>query len=110
MEENLEANENGHNRLPAGSAVNRWLAVAVVALIVAAGLAFGYGYRQQMLSGHMSAQASVANATINEMQGQLNILTAKLNEMSAAAACCGRGTSEDFICSSERDRDKGCRR
>ncbi len=28
MEENLEANENGHNRLPAGSAVNRWLAVA----------------------------------------------------------------------------------
>src|SRR6266849_1463679 len=84
MEENLEANENGHNRLPAGSAVNRWLAVAVVALIVAAGLAFGYGYRQQMLSGHMSAQASVANATINEMQGQLNILTAKLNEMSAA--------------------------
>ncbi len=84
MEENLEANENGHNRLPAGSAVNRWLAVAVVALIVAAGLAFGYGYRQQMLAGHMSAQASVANATINEMQGQLNILTAKLNEMSAA--------------------------
>jgi hypothetical protein len=84
MEENLEANENGHNRLPAGSAVNRWLAVAVVALIVAAGLAFGYGYRQQMLAGHMSAQASVANATINEMQGQLNILTTKLNEMSAA--------------------------
>ncbi len=84
MEENLESNENGHNRLPAGSAVNRWLAVAVVALIVAAGLAFGYGYRQQMLAGHMSAQASVANATINEMQGQLNILTAKLNEMSAA--------------------------
>src|SRR6266481_511236 len=84
MEENLESNENGHNRLPAGSAVNRWLVVAVVALIVAAGLAFGYGYRQQMLAGHMTAQASVANATINEMQGQLNILTAKLNEMSAA--------------------------
>src|SRR5260370_30079732 len=82
MEENLEANENGHNRLPAGSAVNRWLAVAVVALIVAAGLAFGYGYRQQKLAGHMSAQASGANATIKEMQGQLNILTAKLNEMS----------------------------
>jgi uncharacterized coiled-coil protein SlyX len=32
----------------------------------------------------MTAQASVANATIKEMQEQLNTLTAKLNEMSAA--------------------------
>jgi len=84
MEENLEANENGSNREPARFGVNRWLMVAVVALIAAAGLAFGYGYRQQIAVGHMTAQASVANATINEMQGQLNTLTAKLNEMSAA--------------------------
>jgi len=84
MEENLEPNENGHNRQPASFGVNRWLMVAAVALIAAAGLAFGYGYRQQIAVGHMTAQASVANATINEMQGQLNTLTAKLNEMSAA--------------------------
>ena len=84
MEEHMEANENGRNGGPASSAVNRWLVVAVVALIVAAGLAFGYGFRQQIMVGHMTAQASVANATINEMQGQLNTLTAKLNEISAA--------------------------
>src|SRR6266481_4757216 len=84
MEENLEPNENGSNREPASFGVNRWLMVAVVALIAAAGLAVGYGYRQQIAVGHMTAQASVANATINEMQGQLSTLTAKLNEMSAA--------------------------
>jgi uncharacterized coiled-coil protein SlyX len=84
MDENLESNENGHNREPLSLTANRWLLVAVVALIVGAGLAFGYGYRQQIMASHMAAQASVANATINEMQGQLNTLTAKLNDMSAA--------------------------
>jgi uncharacterized coiled-coil protein SlyX len=84
VEENLEANENGHNSKVASLAVNRWLVLAVAVLIVAAGLAFGYGYRQQIMASHMTAQASLANATINEMQEQLNTLTAKLNEMSAA--------------------------
>jgi uncharacterized coiled-coil protein SlyX len=84
VEENLEANENGHNSRVASLGVNRWLVLAVAVLIVAAGLAFGYGYRQQIMASHSSAQASVANATIKEMQEQLNTLTAKLNEMSAA--------------------------
>ncbi len=34
--------------------------------------------------GHLTAQESMANATINDMQGQLNTVTAKLNEMTAA--------------------------
>src|SRR5260370_13030986 len=34
--------------------------------------------------GHLTVQESAANATINDMQGQLTTLTAKLNEMSAA--------------------------
>jgi hypothetical protein len=84
MEENLESNQSGHNREALSLTANRWLLVAVVVLIVGAGLAFGYGYRQQLMASHLAAQASVANATINEMQGQLNTLTAKLNEMSAA--------------------------
>ena len=84
MEENLEPNENGHFGKLDGSAMNRWLIAAVVALIVAAGVAFGYGYRQQIMASHLTAQASMANATINEMQGQLNTLTAKLNDVTAA--------------------------
>ncbi len=84
MEEHLESNEHGSERGPAGLGVNRWLLTALVALIAVAGIALGYGYRQQILVGHLTAQQSMANATINEMQGQVNTLTAKLNDMSAA--------------------------
>src|SRR6266852_1157170 len=84
MEEHLETNENGNERGPASWGVNRWLVVASVALLAVAGLAFGYGYRQQIMVGHLTAQQSMATATINEMEGQVNTLTAKLNEMSAA--------------------------
>ena len=60
------------------------LIVAVVAMLVVAGLAIGYGYRQQTMVGHLTAQESMANATISEMQGQLNTVTAKLNDVTAA--------------------------
>jgi hypothetical protein len=84
MEEYVDMNENEHKKSPAPSGTNRWLAAALVAVIVAAGLAFGYGFRQQILVGHLTAQQSMANATIKEMQGQVDTLTAKLNEVSAA--------------------------
>lgn len=83
MKEYLESNEHESESGPASSGANRWLVAALVALIVVAGLAFGYGYRQETLVGHLTAQESMAKATINEMQGQLNTLTAKLNEMLA---------------------------
>ncbi|HWC15962.1 MAG TPA: hypothetical protein VG498_03080, partial [Terriglobales bacterium] len=54
------------------------------ALLVVAGLAFGYGYSQQSAVGHLSAQQSAANATIDQLQGQLNAVTTKLNDMVTA--------------------------
>jgi hypothetical protein len=84
MAEHFESNENGNERGLANLGLNRWLVIASVALLVLAGLAFGYGYRQQILAGHLAAQQSMATATINDMQGQLNSLTTKLNEMTAA--------------------------
>jgi uncharacterized membrane protein len=66
-----------------GSGANRWLVLAVVVLLVVAGLAFGYGYRQQLAVGHLTAQQSVSDATINQLQGQLNTVTTKLNDMVA---------------------------
>jgi hypothetical protein len=86
MDEYGETNQNGHKGETSSAAVNRWLAVAVVALVIAAGVAFGYGYRQQLLVGHLTAQESAANATITQMQGDLNTLTGKLNDMTAAQA------------------------
>ena len=84
MAEQFESNENGNERGFANGGLNRWLVIASIALLVLAGLAFGYGYRQQILAGHLAAQQSMASATINDMQGQLNALNIKLNEMTAA--------------------------
>jgi hypothetical protein len=86
MEEFQEVNQHGHEGEPALMGINRWLVVAAAVLLVIAAVAFGYGYRQQILVGHLTAQESVANATINNMQGQLTTLTAKLNEMQQAAS------------------------
>jgi hypothetical protein len=84
MDEYPEMNQNGHKGETSPASANRWLLGALVTLIVVAGLAVGYGYRQQILVGHLTAQESVSNATISQMQGELNTLTAKLNVMSAA--------------------------
>lgn len=80
MEDYKEVNENETT----GTGVNRWLIVAVVALLVVAGISIGYGYRQQIMVGHLAAQESTANATISDLQGQLNTLTGKMNDMAAA--------------------------
>lgn len=86
MEENREhqeiQNENGWQSGAAG--ISRWVLIGGVALLLVAGLAFGYGYSQQVAVGHLSAQQSAASATIDQLQGQLNAVTTKLNDMVAA--------------------------
>jgi hypothetical protein len=84
MQEHDEMNEH-ENRLESNAGgANRWLVIALVVLLGVAGVALGYGYRQQMLVGHLTAQQSVADATIGQMQGQLSAVTSKLNDMTAA--------------------------
>lgn len=83
MDESQGVN-HGHDGEPSPHSINRWLVVAAGVLLIIAAAAFGYGYRQQIMVSHLTAQESAANATINDMQGQLTTLTAKLNEMSAA--------------------------
>ncbi|HVH71586.1 MAG TPA: hypothetical protein VNB49_10800 [Candidatus Dormibacteraeota bacterium] len=64
--------------------INRGLLLGAVTLLIVAGLAFGYGYRQQIAVGHLTAQQSVSSATIDQLQGQLNTVNTKLNDMVAA--------------------------
>jgi len=81
MDENENLNEKWGTE---GAPINRILVIAAVALLVVAGIAFGYGYRQQAAVGHLSAQQSMANDTINQLQGQLGTVQTKLNDMVAA--------------------------
>lgn len=90
MEENMEDNQgqqetqNDGGWAPRTSGINRWVLIGGIALLVVAGLAFGYGYSQQSAVGHLTAQQSAANATIDQLQNQVNTVTAKLNDMVAS--------------------------
>ena len=79
-----EENQNEDRWGSGGTGLNRWLVLAIVVLIVAAGIAVGYGYRQQLAVGHLTAEQSVASSTIDQLQGQLSAVTAKMNDMAAA--------------------------
>jgi len=84
MEQHQESQQREHQEVFALSGPNRWLVVAAVVLLGIAGIAFGYGYRQQILVGHLTAQEKVTNAALDDTQAQVNSLTARLNEMIAA--------------------------
>jgi uncharacterized coiled-coil protein SlyX len=60
------------------------LAFVLVALLGITAVAFAYGYHQQSMVRDLSVQATAAVAAKTQMQEQLNALTAKLNEMTAA--------------------------
>ncbi|HEV2195907.1 MAG TPA: hypothetical protein VGR55_10005 [Candidatus Acidoferrum sp.] len=74
--------------------INRWVLIGGVALLVVAGLAFGYGYSQQIAVGHLSAQQSAATATIDQLQNQVNTVTAKLNDMVASQQAAAQQAAE----------------
>jgi uncharacterized protein HemX len=84
QETNPEANQEESQLATTPGGWNRWLAVVAVLFLVVAGVAFGYGYRQQIAVGHLTAQESVANVTIDRLQGQLDTVTARMNDMAAA--------------------------
>jgi uncharacterized coiled-coil protein SlyX len=85
MDEYQESNHNDQSSWAAMQAgANRLLLIAVVALLGVAGVAFAYGLHQQSMVRQLTAQTATANVAMSQMQGQLNTLTAKLNEATAA--------------------------
>src|SRR5580692_9713340 len=85
MDENHELNHNNGNGWAAMRAdANRWLIIAVVALLGITVVTFVYGYHQQSMVRQLTAQTTNANAAMNQMQGQLNAVTAKLNDLTVA--------------------------
>ena len=96
MEENHEHQEiqNEGGWQSGASGINRWLLIGGVALLLVAGLAFGYGYSQQAAVGHLTAQQSAASATIDQLQNQVNTVTAKLNDMVASQQAAAQQAAE----------------
>lgn len=83
----------------------RWLVVAAV-LLIATGLAFGYGYREHSRADQLASQATRMSATINQLQSQINRLNSKLNEsISALAPVPVRRPSEEWLSGHPRLRD-----
>lgn len=79
MEEHPEMNENG---LPPLIEQKRWIIDLIIVLVIA-GLAFAYWYKLQLKVRHLTAQESLANATINDLQRRLNNLTDELSNVTA---------------------------
>ena len=83
MEEYSEMSENARSGIPRSIERKRWLIDFILVLAVVV-LSFGYGYQQRQKVHHLAAQESVANATINDLQRQVNNMKNKLNDVAAA--------------------------
>jgi len=87
MDEYQDSNDhNGSGWSDAQAGPNRWLIIAVVGLLGIAGVAFAYGLHQQSMVRQLTAQTETENVAMNQMQGRLNAVTAKLSELTTAQA------------------------
>jgi hypothetical protein len=85
MDEYQEQEPLGHGAEPRFGEMDskRWLAIALLVLLVVAGVAFGYGYHQHALVQQLNTQVSASNAQTSTLQNEVSALTAKLNQLSA---------------------------
>lgn len=61
----------------------RWLAIALVALLVVAGISLAYGLHQRSVVNQLESQAAASSASVSQLQAQVNTLTAKLNDLNS---------------------------
>lgn len=59
------------------------LTAAVIVLLAICVIAFAYGYHQKSMVNQAAAKAAAANASVAQMQTEVDALTAKLNSMTA---------------------------
>jgi outer membrane murein-binding lipoprotein Lpp len=69
---------------PSRTGGGSWLVLVAGTSIVATCLAIGYGYHQQTLVSQLTGQQEQMSATVGQLQGQIETLTGKLNEVTAA--------------------------
>ncbi|MGH9691152.1 MAG: hypothetical protein ACRD4C_08775 [Candidatus Acidiferrales bacterium] len=74
---------DSYERLSGGPQASIWPGVIIVALIVVAGLAIVYAHSQRSKIDAVSARDTSLNASVAQLQNQLQSTTAKLNDMAA---------------------------
>jgi uncharacterized coiled-coil protein SlyX len=84
MEPYEEQNLHEHDTSSERSGANRWLLVAIIALLAIAGFSMIYGIRERGLANELKEQAVATNSSMSQLQTQVSTLTAKLNDMTAA--------------------------
>src|SRR5256714_5445953 len=84
MEEYRESTEREQPEKSSSPSSSPWLMLAAGTSIVATCLAIGYGYHQQALVSQLNGQQEQMSATVGLLQVQIETLTGKLNEVSAA--------------------------
>lgn len=86
MEPFEEETFNGNEKPETHTPTNRLMVVALIVLLGVAGIAMSYGVHEGTQVKELTAQAATANNTMNQLQTQVNTLTARLNDMTAAQA------------------------
>jgi cell division protein FtsB len=66
------------------SYVSAWLGAGIIALVIALALSLGYIFQQHSNSAQLASQDAAMNATVNTLQGQVDSLTSKLNQLATA--------------------------
>lgn len=85
-EENFHGNENenGQGKLYAHFRANPWLGILLIALLGIAGISLAYGVHEKSVANQLQVQAASTANSMNQLQAQVNTLTAKLNAMTSA--------------------------
>jgi uncharacterized coiled-coil protein SlyX len=76
------------------SSTSGWLVFLAVLALVAAGIAFAYGYQQQAKVNDLNSHQAELNATLSEMQMHVDSMTSKLNDVSAQQAAAAQAAAK----------------
>jgi uncharacterized coiled-coil protein SlyX len=96
-ENNPQKNQDENSWAEGRASANRFLGVAVVVLLVISGMAFAYGYHQRTTVRDLTAQASASTLAMSRMQDQVNKMSSRLNELTAAQAVSPTRQSETSV-------------
>lgn len=93
MEEYPEMSDNARSGVPP-SVERKRRPIDFILVLAVVVLAFGYGYLQRLKVRHLAAQESVAKATIDDLERQLNDMSDKLNKVASPQQAAADGGAQ----------------